>query len=316
MTEPDTGNGLHHIIIDESQAGKRMDAALAASLPELSRTRIQSLLEAGAISGPYLNASRKVQMGEAFVIDIPPVVEAIPRGEDLPLTIVYEDSDMLVIDKAAGMTVHPAPGNMEHTLVNALISHCGDSLSGIGGVRRPGIVHRLDKETSGLMVAAKNDAAHAALSAQLADRSLSRLYLAAVWGRPAPAAGRIEQPLARSPRDHKKMAVVGGGKPSITDYSTVRNLGLTAALMSCKLHSGRTHQIRVHMAHIGHPVIGDPLYGKRLTASLRKAAPQAAAFPRQALHAAEIGFIHPRTGEAMRFASGLPTDMQKLLDSL
>ncbi len=314
----------HTVIVDEGASGQRLDVALLALLlpavPDLSRTRLKALLEAGAVAGPdarpWRDAARKVQPGQTFTLTIPPPIDPLPRGEDLPLSIVYEDGDLLVIDKAPGMTVHPAPGNHEHTLVNALIGHCGDTLSGIGGVRRPGIVHRLDKGTSGLLVAAKTDAAHAGLSAQLASRTLSRVYLAAVWGRPIPAQGRIEQPIARSPADRKKMAVVANGKAAVTDYAVVRNLGLSGSLVRCQLHTGRTHQIRVHMMHIGHPLIGDPAYGRRLTASARKATPAAAAFPRQALHAAGIGFIHPRTGEAMRFEAAPPEDIAELLEAL
>ncbi len=307
---------VHTIVIDDAAAGQRLDRALHLLLPELSRTRLKGLLEAGSVTldgTGWRDAARKVLAGQVFTVTVPEAHEATPRGEDLPLTILFEDDDMLVIDKAAGMTVHPAPGSPDHTLVNALIAHCGASLSGIGGVRRPGIVHRLDKNTSGLMVAAKNDLAHAALSAQLADRSLSRKYLAVVWGRPVPPTGSIDKPIARSSSDRKKMAVAASGRPSVTDYAVLHAIGLQASLVRCQLQTGRTHQIRVHMASIGHPLVGDPVYGRRMTGKLRKEAPALADFPRQALHAAEIGFIHPRSLEPMRFESEIPQDIATLI---
>ncbi len=305
----------HSITIDDTTAGQRLDRALSLAVPSLSRTRVQALLEGGCIivdGQPASDGAKKTRLGQTFTIAIPAAEDPTPQGQDIALTIVYEDDDLLVIDKAAGMTVHPAPGNPDSTLVNALIAHCGASLSGIGGVRRPGIVHRLDKNTSGLLVAAKNDFAHAGLSRQLADRSLSRTYLTVVWGRP-PGDGRIDQPIARHPSDRKKMAIVPTGKPSITDYTWLKRVGLQASLVRCKLQSGRTHQIRVHMAAIGHNVVGDPVYGRRLTASLKKQAPALANFPRQALHAAEIGFIHPRSQQGLQFSSQLPQDIATLL---
>lgn len=313
---PESASTTPSIVIDAALAGLRVDRALAMALPELSRTRIQALLDKGCIlldAAPVAAASLKVVEGQVFTVIIPPAIEAVPQAEDIPLAIVYEDSDLLVIDKPAGLTVHPAPGNYRHTLVNALLAHCGDSLSGIGGVRRPGIVHRLDKLTSGLMVAAKNDRAHAALSRQLADRSLSRRYLAVVWGR-TPDEGRIDNPLGRSPADRKKMAVVPNGREAVTEFTFLKPVGLHASLIRCKLLTGRTHQIRVHMAAIGHPLVGDPVYGGR--AQRNRSAPALAAFPRQALHAAEIGFIHPATGNAMSFASQLPDDIAILLTSV
>jgi 23S rRNA pseudouridine1911/1915/1917 synthase len=306
----------HIIVIDYALAGQRVDRALALALPALSRTRVQALLERGCVllqGAQVATASLKVAEGQIFTVIVPPSVEAVPQAEDIPLTIVYEDTDLLVIDKPAGLTVHPAPGNYQHTLVNALLAHCGDSLSGIGGVRRPGIVHRLDKLTSGLMVAAKNDRAHAALSRQLADRSLSRKYLAVVWGR-TPDEGRIDKPLGRSPADRKKMAVVANGREAITDFTFLRPVGMHASLIRCKLQTGRTHQIRVHMAAIGHPLVGDPVYGGR--AQRNRLAPALAAFPRQALHAAGIGFTHPATGTPMEFTSALPEDIAILLTSV
>ncbi len=307
---------IHTITIDDAASGQRLDLALTHALPDLSRTRLKALLDAGCITengAPIDDAAKKVRAGQVFTIDIPPAEDATPQAQDLPLTIVYEDDDLLVIDKAAGMTVHPAPGNPDSTLVNALIAHCGASLSGIGGVRRPGIVHRLDKNTSGLLVAAKNDFAHAGLSKQLSDRSLSRTYLAVVWGKPNPREGRIDMPIARSPRDRKKMAIVTTGKQAITDYTLLKPVGYEASLVRCKLQTGRTHQIRVHMMTIGNPLVGDPAYGRRLTPALRKSAPALAVFGRQALHAAEIGFIHPRTGLELQFSSELPQDIATLI---
>jgi 23S rRNA pseudouridine1911/1915/1917 synthase len=282
--------------------------------PELSRARIQALLAAGAITSGgkvVIDASKKVLEGQTFDILIPDPLPAKPLGQNLPLTIVYEDDDLLVIDKQAGMTVHPAPGNLDGTLVNALIAHCGKTLSGIGGVRRPGIVHRLDKDTSGLMVAAKNDAAHAHLSKQLAARTLSRRYLALVWGTPSPSSGEIDRPIGRSTADRKKMAVTAKGRQAITRYRIVKSVGLHASLIECKLHTGRTHQIRVHMAALGHPLVGDPVYGRKG----RQKSEILGAFPRQALHAAEIGFIHPRSGDTLHFTSALPADMTALIES-
>jgi 23S rRNA pseudouridine1911/1915/1917 synthase len=302
------------LTISATHANQRLDRALAALAPDLSRARVQALLEQGAITSAgqtVTDASKKVREGQTFDILIPDALPARPLGQNLPLTIVYEDEHLLVIDKAAGMTVHPAPGNPDGTLVNALIAHCGNSLSGIGGVKRPGIVHRLDKETSGLMVAAKNDAAHAHLSKQLATRTLSRRYLAIVWGTPAPTTGAIDKPIGRSPADRKKMAVTAKGRTALTHYRTLKSVGLHASLVECKLHTGRTHQIRVHMAAIGHPLVGDPAYGRK-----GKQKNEAfAVFPRQALHAAEIGFIHPVSGDTMTFMSALPADMATLIET-
>ncbi len=292
-------------------AGQRLDKvlalALAGSEPPLSRARLQALIAEGCVScggKPADDVSRKVKMGEAYIVRVPPPEAAVPKAEKIPLTVVYEDKDLLVIDKPAGMVVHPAPGNRERTLVNALLAHCGKSLSGIGGVARPGIVHRLDKDTSGLIAVAKNDAAHQALSRQFADRSLSRTYHALVWGVPAPRAGKVQAPVGRHSRDRKKMAVTAKGRAALTHYKVLEAFD-DASLVECKLSTGRTHQIRVHLAHIKHPVIGDPVYG-------RKKSP----FPRQALHAVELQLTHPRTGKLMRFKSGLPPDMRELLRGL
>ena len=310
-------------------AGERLDKALAAGLPGLSRSRVQALLEQGCVreSGRTVTEpSLRVKLGQTFDVFIPEAEPAQPEAQDIPLDVVYEDEDVLVIDKPAGLVVHPAAGNPDNTLVNALLAHCGDSLSGIGGVKRPGIVHRLDKDTSGLMVVAKNDRAHHALTEQFSGRSLSRTYQALVWGVPSPKEGRIEGNIGRSTADRKKMAVVtGGGKHAATRYRVVKAFGTAMSLVECVLETGRTHQIRVHMAHIGHPVVGDPLYGKgragRAGGKHASALPEPprslfVGFPRQALHAVALSFVHPRKGESVRFQTGLPADMRHLIDTL
>ena len=310
------GEARYTVMVGENEAGLRVDKALPLLLPELSRTRIQALIAAGqiALAGDMLaDAARKVRLGETIEIVVPPAIDATPAPQNLPLTVVYEDEDLLVIDKPAGMTVHPAPGSPDKTLVNALLAYCGATLSGIGGVRRPGIVHRLDKETSGLLVVAKNDFTHVRLSRQLADRSLSRRYLAVVWGKPVPAAGRIDQPVGRSPADRKKMAIVATGRQAITDYKVLKAIGTGACLVECRLQTGRTHQIRVHLAALGYPLVGDPAYGKRLNKAAKEAYPELAAFPRQALHATEISFIHPKLEKTLTFQRDMPLDMLELI---
>ncbi len=308
-----------------ADAGARLDRLLAARLEDLSRSRLKGLIEAGMVSAdgaPVREPSTRVKAGQTFAIVIPETVPATPEGQVMALDVVYEDADIIVIDKPAGMVVHPAPGNPDRTLVNALIAHCGVSLTGVGGVRRPGIVHRLDKDTSGLMVAAKSDAAHQGLVAQFAARTVERVYRALVWGRPEPAAGKIAGNIGRSPRNRKKMAVLRrGGRPAVTRYRVRRSYaGGAASLVECRLLTGRTHQIRVHLAAQGHPVIGDPTYGRR-DDRRRTALPEAArnaalAMDRQALHAATLGFRHPGTGETLRFESDLPSDIKSLKSSL
>ncbi|MFN4091061.1 MAG: RluA family pseudouridine synthase [Alphaproteobacteria bacterium] len=312
--------GTATVTIPPEGAGQRLDRALAAALPDLTRSRVQALLRAGAVTddrGICGDASRRVRAGEAFTLIVPPPEPAAPPAQSIPLDVVYEDVDLIVVDKAAGMVVHPAPGSPDETLVNALLARCGDDLSGIGGVRRPGIVHRLDKDTSGLLVVAKNDVAHTGLAAQFAARSVRRLYRAVVWGVPQPGAGRIEGNIGRSTRDRKKMAVTtAGGRPAATRYRVLRHFGV-AAEVECRLESGRTHQIRVHMASRGHPLVGDTVYGgggRRGGADPRAAV--ARAFGRQALHAETLGFTHPRTGEDLDFRSPLPVDLRDLLDGL
>jgi 23S rRNA pseudouridine1911/1915/1917 synthase len=307
-------------VIPDALDGQRTDKALAslAALDgkTLSRARIQALLAQGHLSLGDIaatDASRKAKAGEIYTLTLPPAEKAEPEAQDMDITIVYEDDDVIVIDKQAGLVVHPAPGNRDHTLVNALLAHCGDSLSGIGGVARPGIVHRLDKDTSGLMVVAKNDNAHQALAKQFADRSLSRTYHALVWGLPNPRTGSVDAPIGRSSKDRKKMAVTGKGKPALTHYKVIEDFE-NVSLVECKLATGRTHQIRVHLAHLKHPVVGDPVYGGGRRAKKENEALQK--FPRQALHAVELHFVHPRTGRLRKFTSKLPKDMRKLIRDL
>ncbi|MGE3623848.1 MAG: RluA family pseudouridine synthase [Bdellovibrionales bacterium] len=304
------------LTIPEALAGQRLDKALAqlAAGDALSRVRLQNLIAEGQVSRngtAVVEGTYKVRMDEIYTVSVPPPEPAEPHAQKMPLKIVYEDKDLLVIDKPAGMVVHPAPGNRDKTLVNALLAHCGKSLSGIGGVARPGIVHRLDKDTSGLMVVAKSDKAHQALSKQFSDRSLSRTYHALVWGVPTPLAGEIEAPIGRHMRDRKKMAVSGKGKPALTYYAVKRVYGI-ASLVECNLATGRTHQIRVHLAHRKHHVIGDPVYGRRKTVSADKIVKALQAFPRQALHAVELRFQHPLSKKMLRFKSDMPREIKQL----
>ncbi|HWB51374.1 MAG TPA: RluA family pseudouridine synthase [Stellaceae bacterium] len=307
-------------VVDVDTAGERLDRALQRQLPELSRSRLKQLILSGEVShdgNVIRDPALKVRAGQTFVVILPEPEDATPQAQAIPLDIRFEDAHLIVIDKPAGLVVHPAPGNPDGTLVNALIAHCGGSLAGIGGVRRPGIVHRLDKDTSGLMVVAKTEAAHHALSRDFAARRISRAYAAAVWGVPLPAEGEIAGNIGRSMTDRKKMAVVGAarGKPAVTRYKVERVFADRAALLECRLLTGRTHQIRVHLAERGHPLIGDPVYGGRAGRRFAKDHP-AIAFRRQALHARHLGFAHPATGEPLAFDSDLPADMKSLLASL
>jgi 23S rRNA pseudouridine1911/1915/1917 synthase len=316
-------DALRHLVtIEDSAAGERLDRALTAALPDLTRSRVKALIESRRVAladgRTVEEPSRKVKKGEQFVVDIPAPEPAEPEAQALDLDILYEDKDLLVLNKPAGLVVHPAPGNPDHTLVNALIAHCGDSLSGIGGVRRPGIVHRLDKDTSGVMVVAKNDNTHHALSKLFAAHDLTRIYKALVWGGPLAKAGMIETAIDRHPIDRKRMAVRrSGGKHAITEYWLEKRFGPPlkpiASLMGAKLGTGRTHQVRVHLAHIGCPVVGDALYGRRRNGT----GPESLKlFKRQALHAAVLEFIHPRTKQPLSFATELPQDMKKLVAEL
>jgi 23S rRNA pseudouridine1911/1915/1917 synthase len=305
--------------------GGRLDRLLADNLPGYSRTRMKSLIESGHVSseaGTITDPSYRVKPGQNFAIFVPEAAPAIPVAQSIALTIIHEDEDLIVIEKPAHMVVHPAPGNADGTLVNALLAHCGESLSGIGGVRRPGIVHRLDKDTSGLIVAAKNDAAHEGLSAQFEARTIERAYAALVWGVPRPAKGEIEGNIGRSPHNRQKMTVRReGGRHALTRYAVVKRFGSVASLVECRLATGRTHQIRVHLAHIGHPVLGDMVYGGGMTAARRRDAgteieQMVVALNRQALHAKLLGFRHPRTGKEHRFESQIPSEIKQLICSL
>jgi 23S rRNA pseudouridine1911/1915/1917 synthase len=290
----------------------------------LSRTRLKRLIETGQVTheGAVLrDPSQRVRYDQNFVVIIPQIEDGAPVAQSIALDIRFEDAHLIVVDKPAGMVVHPAPGNPDRTLVNALLAHCGASLSGIGGVRRPGIVHRLDKGTSGLMVVAKTEAAHHALSRDFAARRIDRAYTAFVWGVPAASAGEIAGNIGRSSADRKKMAVVAEerGKPAVTRYRVERAFGADAAQIECRLATGRTHQIRVHFAHLGHPLIGDPVYSTRAGRSVARTGPtggQIAAFPRQALHARLLGFIHPVEKRPLDFQSPLPADLRELARSL
>jgi len=319
-------------------AGERVDAWLAKIWPDLSRSRLQGLIGAGKLTvdgAPVTHAKDKPKPGARYELTLPPPEPAAPQPEALPLKIVFEDEHLIVVDKAAGMTVHPAPGSMRGTLVNALLAHCGASLSGIGGVARPGIVHRIDKDTTGLVVVAKHDAAHNGLAKLFAKHDLERVYYAVTRGAPRERTATIENRLVRSGEDRRKFVVVRdpkseAGKRAVTQYWTIESFGqnisesagrAAAALLECRLHTGRTHQIRAHLAHLGAPLVGDPLYGKHR--GLNAAGPHAAevdgvvrAFPRQALHAAVLGFRHPVTGAELRFESPLPQDMEALLAAL
>jgi 23S rRNA pseudouridine1911/1915/1917 synthase len=312
------------VIAPPEAAGERADRFLASSLGTLSRSRVKAMIEAGLASRDgevFREPAAPVRPGAAYVLEEPEPAPAMPRAEAIPFPILYEDADLIVLDKPAGLVVHPAPGNEQGTLVNALLAHCGAALPGIGGERRPGIVHRLDKDTSGVMVVAKSELALAALSAAFAARDLERAYLALVWGVPAAAEGEIEGAIGRDPRDRKRMALVArGGKQALTRYRVTEAYGAGAALLRCTLATGRTHQIRVHLAARGHPVVGDPLYLRRIPSAARLV-PEAARralldFPRQALHAAALGFRHPRTGQALRFATEPPADFRALLVQL
>ena len=280
--------------------GERLDRMLAREIPALSRSRIQALVAEGRVTP----SGRKAVAGQLYRVSVPPARPAEPAAEAIPLAVVHEDEHLIVVDKPAGMVVHPAPGHPGGTLVNALLDHCGRSLTGVGGVARPGIVHRLDKDTSGLIVAAKTEAAHAGLRTLFETHDIDRGYLALVQGLPSPVSGRIEAPIGRDPRHRKRMAVVERGRAAVTHYRVERAFGTRASSVACRLETGRTHQVRVHLAHIGHAVIGDPNYGRR-----RRGLP---VFPRQALHAARLGFRHPATGESMMFESLPPTDFREL----
>ncbi len=311
----------YEVTSSAADAGERLDRMLAAYIGDLSRSRLKHLILMGSVTqdgATISDPAMRVKPGQIFRVAVPEAVADHPLAQAMNLDIHYEDDHLLVVDKPAGLVVHPAPGNPDHTLVNALLAHCGDSLAGIGGVKRPGIVHRLDKDTSGLMVVAKSEKAHAGLAADFAARRISRVYHGLVWGVPLPRSGKIEGNVGRSLVNRKKMAVLArGGRPALTYYRVLREFGGFAAAIECRLATGRTHQIRVHMSERGHPLIGDPLYGNSRrpgrARSLPDGARQATAmFPRQALHAGTLRFNHPISHQPLEFSSDLPNDINEL----
>ena len=350
LSEPAAADETHSFTIDADDAGARLDKWLSDRLEGLSRARIKALIEAGALTrdaATFTDPSWKMRDGETFRLAVPAPKAPDPKPEAIPLDIVYEDDDLIVINKPAGLVVHPAAGNWTGTLVNALIHHCGKSLSGVGGVMRPGIVHRLDKETSGLIVVAKHDAAHQGLAAAFSVHDIERVYEAVCVGAPRPGFGTVDAPLGRADGDRKKMTVVTayeenadgewvprrGARHAVTHYKALESFGRAraklkgdalASLIECRLETGRTHQIRAHMAHIGHPLIGDPVYGRGPGLSGLKPEDEAAnhaiavlrKFRRQALHARVLGFAHPISGDEMRFERDAPKDLAQLLQAL
>ncbi|WP_066652364.1 MULTISPECIES: RluA family pseudouridine synthase [Sphingomonas] len=313
----DRGGEIIQVRIGGGASGLRLDRALAEMVPQLSRERVKALIASGQVADAsgrtMIDPAKKALDGQAFSVALPPPAPLGNEAQPIALSIAYEDAHLIVVDKPAGLVVHPAAGNPDGTLVNALLHHCAGQLSGIGGVARPGIVHRIDKDTSGLIVAAKSDVAHEGLARQFAAHSIDRRYRAIVTGRLNPADGKVDAPIARSPANRKKMAIVAGGKRAVTHYRQLRALR-DAALVECRLETGRTHQVRVHMASIGHPLLGDPVYSK--VAGTQRRLLETINFRRQALHAARLGFIHPVTSIALSFESEMPADMQELLDTL
>ena len=312
----DRGVSILAATIATTADGWRLDRALADAVPTLSRERLKVLIASGAVTRDGVmvrDPAKRAAAGDVLSVAVP--LPTLPHNEaqDIPLVVAYEDEHLIVIDKPAGLVVHPAAGNLDGTLVNALLHHCDGSLSGIGGVARPGIVHRIDKDTSGLMVAAKTDRAHEGLARQFHDHSIDRRYRAIVGGHPRPADGKVDAPLARSATNRKKIAIVAGGKRAVTHFRTMQTLR-DAALVECRLETGRTHQVRVHMASIGHALLGDPVYGR--TKGAQKALLETLGFGRQALHAAHLGFIHPVKSTALAFESAMPADMQELFTEL
>jgi 23S rRNA pseudouridine1911/1915/1917 synthase len=329
MSRSDGDRHCLAICATPGRRGERLDRFLTVAAAKLSRTRVKSLIEAGhaSIDGAIVkDPSAPVRGGQTVTLRLPEPTHPAPLGENIPLKIVFEDEHLLVVDKPAGLVAHPSAGHNSGTLVNALIAHCGASLSGIGGVKRPGIVHRLDKDTSGLLVAAKTDAAHQGLARLFADHgktlSLTREYLAFVWGTPERPSGTIDAPLARHAASRQKIAVMpsGRGRHAVTHWRVIESFAGEASLISCRLETGRTHQIRVHMAHTGHPVLGDPLYATGFKSKMARLPPSAQAWlrslHRQALHAAALGFRHPTTGVELCFTSALPQDLERLREVL
>ncbi len=312
----DQGASVITATIVREADGCRLDRALALSVPSLSRERIKALITSGAVTQDgrdVRDPARKTLVGERLFVAVPAPTPLQNAPQDIPLLIAYEDDHLIVVDKPAGLVVHPAAGNRDGTLVNALLHHCRGRLSGIGGVSRPGIVHRIDKDTSGLLVVAKTDKAHEGLTRQFADHTVDRRYRAIVARVPRPPSGTIDAPLARSPHDRKKIAIVNGGKRAVTYYRTIRPLR-GAALIECQLETGRTHQVRVHMTSVGHPLLGDPVYGR--TKQAHGDVLKTLGFRRQALHAARLGFTHPVTGNLVVLDSEMSVDMQELFSRL
>jgi 23S rRNA pseudouridine1911/1915/1917 synthase len=326
------GGETLHVTVEGDEGSPRLDRVLAARCANLSRSRLKALILAGSVTvkgAPVRDPAYHVARGDTITIDVPEAAPPEPKAEDIPLNIVFEDHDIVVIDKPNGLVVHPAAGHESGTLVNALIAHCGESLSGIGGVKRPGIVHRLDKDTTGLMVVAKNDAAHASLSEQFADHGrtgeMRRGYLAFVWGVPNRQRGTIDAPIDRHPFAREKMAVREGGREAVTHWEVKAVFNghdgkPVASLLACQLETGRTHQIRVHLAHIGHPLLGDSVYGPHFKTKASQIGPQAqaalAALGRQALHAYLLVIEHPRSGEILHWEAPLPKDLLLLEKTL
>jgi 23S rRNA pseudouridine1911/1915/1917 synthase len=319
------------IKIAAEEQGLRLDRVLSARIPALSRSRLKALILDGQVmvaARTIRDPAMAVKSGDTVIVTLPEPEPAKPAGEAIPLNIVYEDDDLIIIDKPPGLVVHPAAGHAKGTLVNALIAHCGESLSGIGGVKRPGIVHRLDKDTSGLMVVAKTDAAHRALSKQFENKGesgLERGYLALVWGAPSRPKGTIDAPLDRHPKSRDKRAVRDGGRDAVTHWQVLERFAgpdgkLVASLLECRLETGRTHQIRVHLAHIGHPILGDATYGTGFKTKAARLGPKARAalegLDRQALHAYLLAIAHPSTEKSLRFQSELPGDLLRLRHAL
>ena len=329
-------SNAHAITVDDESAGLRLDKFLSIALPDISRARLQGMIEASAVlrdGKPYANSSYKVKPGESYALVIPDIVALDLTPSSIVLDIIYEDDDIIIINKPAGMTVHPAAGTKGDTLVHALLNHCGTSLSGIGGVARPGIVHRIDKETSGLLAVAKNDAAHQHLSAQLKERTLKRTYIAYDWMALNPREGTIDAPIARNPRYRRQMGIVATGKNAVTHYETLAsyhipgNITPLASKVQCELETGRTHQIRVHLTHAKCPIMGDPVYGmptatrlSRIKAAGYRLTPEAielfTQLRRQALHAEKLVLIHPKTNKIMEFECPLPDDLVALENTL
>ncbi len=330
MTGSSVDGELRELHAGDMHKGWRLDHFLAKGLPDLSRARLQGLIKDGRVrkgEDTIRDVNFRVKPGESFAVVVPPPLPADPQPQDIPLVVLYEDDDLIVIDKQAGLVVHPAAGNLDGTLVNALLAHCGTSLKGIGGVARPGIVHRLDKDTSGVLVAVKNERAMKSLAKQFAAHKVERVYNAVVWGAPHQRSGVVEGNLGRNPFDRKRMAVLRDqGKPARTRYATVEEFGLRqkplASLVECRLETGRTHQIRVHLAHTGHPLIGDATYGRARRAPIPRSPEEKAAFdaafffPRQALHAGVLGFFHPAKQTQMRFETPWPEDFANLMKAL